>query len=71
MGFLVHFGFFFQNKNIFWFTKRLMIVSGYVQAFETMNNSLNDLEIYHENLSLKRLLIILQLYDNEFKLYIL
>ena len=50
MGFLD----FFLNKSMFWFTKNLRIDIGYIHAFKTMNNSLNDLQIFYENMSLIR-----------------
>ena len=34
---------FFSNKSILWSIKRLGIVLGYIHAFQTMNNNLNNL----------------------------
>ena len=45
-------------------SSRVRIVLRYIHAFEKMNNSLNNLQIYFENVTLTRWLFFLELYDN-------
>ena len=48
---------FLFNKSMFRSKKRMRIVLGYIHAFKTMINSVNNLQVYYENMILIRRLI--------------